>query len=129
MNIEMKIETKIYTDINGEELAKKIHEICNKRGEWQPESYKDGTQVEVDDGADHASGIHRVRLEDVIYTAYTDTIPLSDVAPNRCHADIKYRVTVVFSKDQEDYAKNDEGELVAENLDWDNPMLLKVEEI
>ena len=66
----MKIETKIYTDIygeelakkNGEELAKKIHEICNKRGEWQPESYKDGTQVEVDDGADHATGIHRVPL-------------------------------------------------------------------
>ena len=115
--------------VKDEDLAKAIGEACNKRGVWQPDSYKDGSQVEVDDGIDARTGLRRVHLEDVAYLAFCDTITLNDVTPNSCNADIKYHVVVAFSKEQEDDAMNDEGNLVPEDLDWENPMILKVKEL
>ena len=116
-------------EVEDDDLAKAIGEACNERGEWQPDSYKDGSQVEVDDGIDTRTGLRRVHLEDVAYLAFCDTITLNDVTPNSCNADIKYHVVVAFSKEQEEYAKDDEGNLVPEDLDWENPMILKVKEL
>ena len=51
----------VWTD--EEAFAQDVLCCCNKRGEWQVDTYVDG-QVEVDDGVDAATGIHRVHLED-----------------------------------------------------------------
>ena len=59
---------------------------------------------------------------------YTTLRPTS-ITPNSCYADIEYKVTVVFGHDQEDYAKDDDGNLVAEDLDWDDPYIIIVEEM
>lgn len=112
---------------NEETFAQDVLGCCNKRSEWQADTYVDG-QVEVDDGADAATGIHRVHLEDDKMLAYVDHVKLSDITPNSCIADIEYKVTVVFDHDQEDYAKDDDGSLVAEDLDWDDPYIIIIEE-
>lgn len=61
--------------------------------------------------------------------AYVDRVSLSDITPNSCNADIQYKVTVVFDHGQEDYAKDDDGNLVAEDLDWDDPYMIIIEEL
>jgi hypothetical protein len=113
---------------NEESFAQDVLGCCNKRGEWQVDTYVYG-QVEVDDGVDAATGIHRVHLEDDKMLAYVDCVSLSDITPNSCNADIQYKVTVVFDHDQQDYAKDDDGNLVAEDLDWDDPYMIIIEEL
>lgn len=108
-------------------FAHDVLRCCNRRGEYEVDSYVDG-QIEVDDGEDAATGIHRVHLEYDRLVAYVDHVKLSDITPNSCIADIEYKVTVVFDHDQEYYAKDDDGNLVAEDLDWDDPYMIIIEE-
>lgn len=116
--------------VSQEDLAQKCFEAANKRGEWQPDSYRTGRQIEIDDGIDTATGIHRVHLEDETLLAYCDFLDLEDLCPNHsCNAETKYKVTVVFSKNQEEYAKNQDGELIEEDLDWEKPSIVIVEEL
>lgn len=114
--------------IDEECFARDVLSCCNRRGEYEVDSYVDG-QIEVDDGEDAATGMHRVHLEDNRLLAYIDHVKLSDITTNSCYADIEYKVTVVFGHDQEDYAKDDDGNLVAEDLDWDDPYIIIVEEM
>lgn len=113
---------------NEESFAQDVLGCCNKRGEWKVDTYVDG-QVEVDDDVDAATGILRVHLEDNQMLAYVDHVSLSDITPNSCNADIQYKVTVVFDHGQEDYAKDDDGHLVAGDLDWDDPYMIIIEEL
>lgn len=113
---------------NEESFAQDVLDCCNRRGEYEVDTYVDG-QIEVDEGEDAATGIHRVHLEDDRLVAYVDHVKLSDITPNSCVADIEYKVTVVFDHDQEDYAKDDDGNLVAEDLEWDDPYMIIIEEL
>lgn len=111
-----------------ESFAQDVLSCCNRRGEYEVDTYVD-RQIEVDEGKDAATGIHRVHLEDNRLLAYIDHVKLSDITPNSCNADIEYKVTVVFDHDQEDYAKDEDGNLVAEDLDWDHPYIIIIEEM
>ena len=121
-----KTTTDILVDID--KFAEDVLACCNRRGEYVVDAYVNG-QVEVDDGKDDATGMHRVHLEDNRMLAYTDFIKLGDITPNSCYADITYKVTVVFSRAQEDYAKGDEGIVVPDDLDWDHPYMIVIEEL
>ena len=121
-----KTTTDILVDMD--KFAEDVLACCNRRGEYVVDTYVNG-QVEVDDGKDDATGMHRVHLEDNRMLAYNDFVKLGDITPNSCYADITYKVTVVFSRAQEDYAKDDDGVVVHEDLDWDHPYMIVIEEL
>lgn len=113
--------------VDKKKFAEDVLACCNRRGEYVVDTYVNG-QVEVDDGMDDATCMHRVHLEDNRMLAYTDYVRLYDITPNSCTADITYKVTVVFARDQVDYAKDDDG-VVPEDLDWDHPYMIVIEEL
>lgn len=113
--------------VGEESFAQDVLRCCNRRGVHQVDTYVDG-QIEVDDGEDAATGIHRVHLEDNRLLAFVSHVTLNDITPNSCHADIEYKVTVVFSRGQEDDAIDDEGDLVGDRLEWDDPYIIIIEE-
>lgn len=114
--------------VDKKKFAEDVLACCNRRGEYVVDTYVNG-QVEVDDGKDDATCMHRVHLEDNRMLAYTDYVTLYDITPNSCNADITYKVTVVFARDQVDYAKDDDGVVVPDGLDWDNPYMIVIEEL
>ena len=122
MIINDKTTTKI-PDLKN--FAEDVLTYCN-RGEYVVDTYVAG-QIEVDDGVDPATGIHRVHLEDNRLLAYVSHVKLKDIMPS-CNADVDYKVTVVFDRDQEDYAKDEDGNVVTDELDWDHPYMIVIEE-
>lgn len=108
-------------------FAADVLTYCNRRGEYVVDTYVAG-QLEVDDGVDPAVGLHRVHLDDNRLLAYVDHITLNDITPS-CNADVDYKVTVVFDRGQEDYAKDDDGNVDTDKLDWDHPYMIVIEEV
>lgn len=108
-------------------IAEDVLTYCNRRGEYVVDTYVNG-QVEVDDGKDDATGMHRVHLDDNRLLAYVDYVMLDDIMPS-CNADVEYKVTVVFDRSQEDYAKDEDGNVDTDKLDWDHPYMIVIEEL
>ena len=124
----MIIIDKTTTKLPGlKNFADDVLDCCNRRGEYVADTYVDG-QIEVDDGVDPATGINRVHLDDNRLLAYVDHVRLNDIMPS-CNADIDYKVTVVFDRAQEDCAKDDDGNVVTDNLNWDHPYMIVIEEL
>ena len=107
-------------------FAEDVLTYCNRRGEYVVDTYVTG-QIEVDDGVDPATGIHRVHLDDNRLLAYVDRVKLNDIMPS-CNEDIDYKVTVVFDRGQVDFAKDEDGNVVTDELDWDHPYMIVIEE-
>lgn len=97
-------------------FAEDVLTCCNRRGKYVADTYVTG-QTDVD------------TCKDDRLLAYIDHVKLCDITPNSCYADIEYKVTVVFSHEQEDYAKDDDGYVVSEDLDWDSPYMIVIEEM
>lgn len=126
--VERSIESKVLVYLDKEALAKLIFEKAAYKDDMEPDSYKAG-QVEKTIATHHSTGLPVVELQDDMMLAYKGTINLSDLCSASVNNDVEYEFTFVFDHDQEEYAKNDDGELDPSALDWDNPYKFIVNEI